>query len=443
MTLVENEVAFGLENLGTPPPEIWPRVERALESVDALHLWGRRTPELSGGELQRVCLASALALEPQLLLLDEPTSQLDPDAAELFLDAVERLGATVVLSEQRVGRALALATRVLFVEGGRMLLDAPRAEAGAGSPLTDLPTRARTLVLFQHKLFPRRRDAARPVARRLVRLPRQAAGPRRASTSRFAAARSSRSKGPNGSGKTTLAKLAAGLLEPDAGTVERARPRRLPLAGSGPLPRPRERRSTRSRSRSAGTVARARGARARRARLGGRAASARPLERRARATRRSPRSRWPSPTCSSSTSRRAASTPSAKRELGALARRLRRRGPRAYSSRRTTAGSPRTAASDLVLKQHKRVSRGGPACRLGSSRSAPAAALALAAWAALDPDRGGIAVLLAARRRRRGGLRVARRRHDARRATSRSSRRSAGSRPPGASSSRRSRASSR
>ena len=125
MTIVANEVAFGLENLGVSPAEIWPRVERALASVDALHLWGRKTAELSGGELQRVCLASALALEPQLLLLDEPTSQLDPEAAALFLDAVERLGATVVLSEHRVARALELATRVLFVDGGRIVLDAP------------------------------------------------------------------------------------------------------------------------------------------------------------------------------------------------------------------------------------------------------------------------------------------------------------------------------
>ena len=129
MTIAANEVAFGLENLGVPPAEIWSRVERALASVDALHLWGRKTIELSGGELQRICLASALALEPQLLLLDEPTSQLDPEGAALFLDAVERLGATVVLSEHRVARALELATRVLFVDEGRLLLDAPRDRA--------------------------------------------------------------------------------------------------------------------------------------------------------------------------------------------------------------------------------------------------------------------------------------------------------------------------
>ena len=138
MTIVANEVAFGLENLGVSPADIWPRVELALGSVDALHLWGRKTVELSGGELQRVCLAAALALEPQLLLLDEPTSQLDPEAAALFLAAVERLGATVVLSEHRVARALELATRVVFVDEGRIVLDAPRAGgarvAGRGTP---------------------------------------------------------------------------------------------------------------------------------------------------------------------------------------------------------------------------------------------------------------------------------------------------------------------
>src|SRR6185503_2820475 len=126
MALVRNEVAFGLENLGVPSAEIWPRADEALEAVGALHLAERRTSELSGGELQRVCLASALALRPRLLLLDEPTSQLDPEAAEHFLALVDELGATTVLSEQRTGRALGLADRVLFMEGGRILADAVR-----------------------------------------------------------------------------------------------------------------------------------------------------------------------------------------------------------------------------------------------------------------------------------------------------------------------------
>jgi energy-coupling factor transport system ATP-binding protein len=215
MTIVANEVAFGLENLGAPPAEIWGRVERALGSVDALHLWGRKTIELSGGELQRVCLASALALEPSLLLLDEPTSQLDPDAAALFLAAVERLGATVVLSEHRVGRALELASRVLFVEHGRLLLDAPRDRATewlaterplytglcvpvTQTPLGDVVLDARAVSFSYRQAMPVLDSVSLQVRRgEIVAL-----------------------EGPNGAGKTTLARIAAGLLVPDTGTVE-------------------------------------------------------------------------------------------------------------------------------------------------------------------------------------------------------------------------------
>jgi energy-coupling factor transport system ATP-binding protein len=129
MMRAENEVAFGLENLGVAPEAIWPRVETALGEVGAAHLAPRRTVELSGGELQRVCLASALALEPGLLLLDEPTSQLDLAGAEAFLAAVEEARCAVVLSEQRVDRALAIADRVIMMEEGRIVLDAPVREA--------------------------------------------------------------------------------------------------------------------------------------------------------------------------------------------------------------------------------------------------------------------------------------------------------------------------
>ena len=217
MTIVANEVAFGLENLGTPPAEIWPRVERALESVDALHLWGRKTIELSGGELQRVCLASALALEPQLLLLDEPTSQLDPDAAALFLDAVERLGATVVLSEHRVARALELATRVVFVDDGRIVLDAA---ARRGARVAGGGAAARGASACVPATQAPSGELGALAARRLVRATARRCRCSTASTSTSAEARSSSLEGPNGSGKTTLARIAAGLLEPQLGTVE-------------------------------------------------------------------------------------------------------------------------------------------------------------------------------------------------------------------------------
>jgi len=214
MTVVANEIAFGLENLGVEPRAIWPRVERALESLDALHLWGRKTVELSGGELQRVCLASALALEPRLLLLDEPTSQLDPEAATLFLTAVEQLGATVVLSEHRVARALELATRVLFVDGGRVLLDAPRAEAiewlSAQRPLYTNPCVSETQAP-SGAVVAALRGVAYAYRRAMPVLDRVDLELRRGEIVALA--------GPNGSGKTTLARIAAGLVEPQDGTV--------------------------------------------------------------------------------------------------------------------------------------------------------------------------------------------------------------------------------
>ena len=230
MTIVANEVAFGLENLGVAPAQIWPRVERALASVDALHLWGRKTVELSGGELQRVCLASALALEPQLLLLDEPTSQLDPVAAALFLDAVDRLGATVVLSEHRVARALELATRVLFVDGGRIVLDASRPEAldwlASERPGWTTPCVSETQSLFGEVALSLRgvSFAYRELVPVLDGVDLEV---RRGEIVAL--------EGPNGSGKSTLARIAAGLLEPAGRHGRRPRARRLSVPGSGPL----------------------------------------------------------------------------------------------------------------------------------------------------------------------------------------------------------------
>ena len=98
-------------------------------AVGVQHLASRRVETLSAGELQRVCLAAAFALQPQLLLLDEPTSQLDPHGAEAILDLALESGAAVVISEQRPSLPLERCGRVLFVEQGRLLLDAPTDEA--------------------------------------------------------------------------------------------------------------------------------------------------------------------------------------------------------------------------------------------------------------------------------------------------------------------------
>ena len=209
MSRVSNEVAFGLENIGTDATEIWPRVEEALALVGAEHLAGRAVGELSGGELQRVCLASALALRPRLLLLDEPTSQLDPDAAEAFFDLVERLPCAVLVSEQRPARPLAHVDRVVFMDAGRIELDARRDAA-----LQWLAEHRPLYLPHAPDLVCHVRDARFSYGDRLV-LEGVSLDVRRGEVVALT--------GPNGVGKTTLAKIAAGLLEADAGDVTHAR----------------------------------------------------------------------------------------------------------------------------------------------------------------------------------------------------------------------------
>ncbi|MBD3778303.1 MAG: ATP-binding cassette domain-containing protein [Micrococcales bacterium] len=103
---VADEVAFPLENLGTPPAAIGPAVEAALGAAGAGHLAGRRTDALSGGELQRVALAATVVAGPRLLLLDEPTSMLDADGVAAVRDALAAArgatGAASVLVEHRL-----------------------------------------------------------------------------------------------------------------------------------------------------------------------------------------------------------------------------------------------------------------------------------------------------------------------------------------------------
>ena len=132
-TTVEREITFGLENAGLPASTIAKRLEEMLAGLGLSRLRRSFIPELSGGETQKVVLASILALHPKLLVLDEPTSQLDPLSAEDLLTVVRRIheetGTTVVMSEHRLERCYHYATRVIYMESGRILFDGKPEEA--------------------------------------------------------------------------------------------------------------------------------------------------------------------------------------------------------------------------------------------------------------------------------------------------------------------------
>lgn len=228
MSRAGDEVAFGLENRGIPTDEIWPRVRAALAAVAWPYGPNRATDALSGGEQQRLALAGALALEPDLLLLDEPTANLDPDGATLVREALagilEKRDATLVLVEHRVADWLPLVTRVVVLAvGGGVLLDGPPGQVFMGNeelfarhgiwtpdhrgrrpprPLL-APEPASMVVVEQVTVQP-------PLAQRPL-IWRLDVAVRSAETLAIV--------GPNGSGKSTLARLLGGLIRPQSGSV--------------------------------------------------------------------------------------------------------------------------------------------------------------------------------------------------------------------------------
>ena len=129
---VGDDVAFGMENLGIPREAIWPRVEESLSAVGLDVPLHHSTTELSGGQKQRLALASILAMGPGLLLLDEPTANLDPSGVAEVRAAVEavveRTGATMVVVEHRVDVWASLVDRVIVVADGRIAADGPLRE---------------------------------------------------------------------------------------------------------------------------------------------------------------------------------------------------------------------------------------------------------------------------------------------------------------------------
>jgi energy-coupling factor transporter ATP-binding protein EcfA2 len=219
MSRAGDDVAFGLENRGVPVDEIWPRVDASLARVGFPYDRDRPTAALSGGEQQRLALAGILALRPDLLLLDEPTANLDPAGAALvrraLADGVDR-DTTVLLVEHRLEQALPLVDRVVVLApGGGVRADGAPAEvfAAYGEALA-----AEGVWVPGRPVEPRR--AAGPPGEELLGADRLALIPRLAPTDlTVRAAEALAVVGPNGTGKSTLALLLGGLLRPGGGRL--------------------------------------------------------------------------------------------------------------------------------------------------------------------------------------------------------------------------------
>jgi energy-coupling factor transporter ATP-binding protein EcfA2 len=230
MARAGDDVAFGPENRAVPTAELWPLVDASLAAVGFPYGRDRRTDQLSGGEQQRLALAGALALSPRLLLLDEPTANLDPVGAALVRQAIaavqHQTGATTVLVEHRVTEALPLVDRVVVVEpGGGVIAD--------GAPAAVFPQHGDWLAdsgvwVPDHPLSVRRRRAQpKDSAAQQLLMAAEVSFRHRATeepalygvSAQLCAGEALAVVGPNGSGKSTLATVLAGLLAPTAGTI--------------------------------------------------------------------------------------------------------------------------------------------------------------------------------------------------------------------------------
>lgn len=245
---VEDEVAFALENLALPADEIERRLDTTLDLVGLTALRQRRLDTLSGGEQQRVALAAVLALQPSLLVLDEPTSQLDPVTAQEVLETLVRLnrepGLTIILAEHRLERVLPFANRVIYMNGGNgeILVGEPRqvlAQVDLVSPVIavgkslnwqPLPLTVQEAKVYADRVqFPPLSSSAalekEPVERNIVLQVEDLQvyyGSHPAINRVNLAIHKGEIlalMGANGAGKTTLLRSLVGLIKPDKGQI--------------------------------------------------------------------------------------------------------------------------------------------------------------------------------------------------------------------------------
>lgn len=127
---VYEEIAFGLENLGIPREEMHRRIKDAMELLDIGRFTERNPFDLSGGQMQRMAIASIIAMNPEVIILDEPTSQLDPQGSEEVFRAVQKLsqkGITVIMVEHKMEKIAAYSDRVMLLDDGKMIdFDTPQ-----------------------------------------------------------------------------------------------------------------------------------------------------------------------------------------------------------------------------------------------------------------------------------------------------------------------------
>jgi len=248
LSRVGDDVAFGAENLAVPRDEIWRRVRESLDAVGLNLPLDHPTSALSGGQKQRLGLAGILTMAPGLILLDEPTANLDPDGVLEVRDAVvrtlDRTGATMVVVEHRVAVWAQIATRIVVLEpGGGVMIDGAPAEvldrarqqliaAGVWVPGFVPPTRRRragsdaeTTAMPAHQvdgtlsspLLLSADDLA--VSRRRHRRRHPLVPAASNITAEIRAGRALSITGANGAGKSTLALTLAGLLPAARGAV--------------------------------------------------------------------------------------------------------------------------------------------------------------------------------------------------------------------------------